>query len=44
VLLKSIVVNLAVDAVVAPMDILLIVPRFVGAISIAPVPVGFMWT
>lgn len=42
VLLKSIVVNLPVDAVVAPIDILLIVPRFVGAISIAPVPVGFM--
>ena len=42
VLLKSIVVNLPDDAVVAPIDILLIVPRFVGAISIAPVPVGFM--
>ena len=44
VLLKSMVVNLPVDAVVAPIDILLIVPRLVGAISIAPVPVGFMCT
>ena len=41
-LLKSIVVNLPVDAVVAPIDILLIVPRLVGAISIEPEPVGFM--
>lgn len=42
VLLKSIVVNLPVDAVVAPIDILLIVPRLVGAISIEPEPVGLM--
>ena len=42
VLLKSMVVNLPVDAVVAPMDILLIVPRLVGAISIDPDPAGFM--
>ena len=42
VLLKSMVVNLPVDAVVAPIDILLIVPRLVGAISIDPDPAGFM--
>ena len=44
VLLKLMVVNFPVDAVVAPMDILLIVPRLVGAISTDPDPVGFMCT
>ena len=40
--LKSIVVNFPDAAVVAPIDILLIVPRFVGAISTDPEPVGLM--
>jgi hypothetical protein len=31
-------------AVVAPIVILSIVPTLVGAISIEPVPVGFIWT
>jgi hypothetical protein len=38
------VVKAPVDAVVAPMDMLLIVPTLVGAISIEPEPAGFMWT
>jgi hypothetical protein len=37
-------VKAPVDGVVAPIDILLIVPKLVGATSRLPVPVGFMCT
>jgi hypothetical protein len=38
------VVPVMAFGVVAPIVILSIVPTLVGAISIEPVPVGFMWT
>ena len=44
VLLKLMVVNLPVDAVVAPIAMLSIVPALVGFIWIEPDPVGFMCT
>lgn len=40
--LKSMVVNLPDAAVVAPINILLIVPAMVGAISTDPAPAGLM--
>ena len=36
--------NVPFRAVVAPMVMLSIVPTLVGATSIDPVPLGFMWT
>ena len=42
VLLKLMVVNLPVDAVVAPIAMLSIVPALVGFIWIEPDPVGFI--
>jgi hypothetical protein len=44
VLVNDKVVKYPAAAVVAPIDILLIVPIEVGAISIELTPVGFIWT